>query len=78
MPSSSSGNFPFPRRCLSQSIRINGAQIPVRMNAAATPNAASTPNDLSAAMSEVKFAANADIVVKEVNMIALPTLDNDE
>ncbi len=52
--------------------------MPVRINAAATPNAASTPNDLSAAMSEVKFAANADIVVKDVNMIALPTLDNDE
>ncbi len=77
MPSSSSGNFPFSRRYLSQSILISGAQIPVRMKAAATPSAASTPNERRAAISEVKFAANADMVVNDVSIIALPTLDRE-
>ena len=52
----------------------NGAQIPVSKNAARTPNAASIPNDLRAAISLNRFAENAAIVVSEVSIIALPTL----
>ena len=51
-----------------------GAQIPVSRNAASTPNAASIPKDLKAATSLNRLAENAAMVVKEVSMIALPTL----
>ena len=55
--------------------RIKGAQRPVRMNAASTPSAASMPKDRKAAMSLNRFAANADMVVSEVSVMARPTLE---
>ena len=50
-----------------------GTQSPVRRKAARIPIAASTPNDLSAAISENRFAENAAMVVIDVRRIALPT-----
>ena len=44
------------------------------MKAAPTPNPASIPKDLNAAIPEVRLAINATIVVIEVNRIAFPTL----
>ena len=54
--------------------RINGTHKPVNKKAANIPKAASTPNERSAATSLNKLAANADIVVSEVSIIARPTL----
>ena len=51
----------------------SGAHKPVSKNAANTPKAASTPNDLNAATSLKRFAENAAIVVSDVSMIARPT-----
>ena len=54
--------------------RISGTQSPVNKNAARIPKAASTPKERNAATSLNRLAANADIVVSEVSMIARPTL----
>ena len=53
--------------------RIIGTHKPVSKNAEKIPNAASTPNDRSTAISLKRFAANAAIVVTEVRQIARPT-----
>ena len=70
-------NLPFFSSHKSASIRNNGTQSPVSKKAAATPNPASIPNDLNAAISDVKFARNATMVVDDVSKIALPTREID-
>ena len=78
LPVVSSGNLPRFSKNKSQSILMIGAHNPVRMNAAPTPSAASMPKERSAAISEVRLAAKAAIVVKEVSIIARPTREIDE
>ena len=51
-----------------------GTHNPVRKKAHITPIPASIPNDLRAAILDVRFAENATIVVTEVSMTARPTL----
>ena len=71
---SSCNRFRFCNQ-VSMSKRIRGAHNPVRMNAEATPSAASSPKERRAGMLDVKLAAKAAMVVKEVNMMARPTLE---
>ena len=73
IPSLSSPNLPLDCIHSSTSYLTKGTQIPVRMNADSTPNPASIPKERSAAISEVRLARNATIVVVEVSMIARPT-----
>ena len=70
------GTVSLPFLCIhsSNETRTRGAHNPVSKNAANTPKAASIPNDLRAATSLNRFAANAAIVVRVVSIIALPTL----
>ena len=73
IPSLSSSNLPLDSIHSSTSCLTSGTHIPVRMKAERTPNPASMPNERNAAISEVRLARNATIVVVEVSMIARPT-----
>ena len=56
------------------SILVRGTQSPVKKKAHITPIPASIPNDLNAAILEVRFAEKATMVVTEVSITASPTL----
>ena len=58
----------------SMSILDRGTQSPVKKKAHMTPIPASIPNDLNAAILEVRFAEKATMVVTEVSITASPTL----
>ena len=69
----------FLARLSSQSstlTRIKGAHNPVNRNAARIPRAASIPKERRAAISLKRFAAKADIVVRDVSVMARPTRDS--
>ena len=71
---SSSMSLPLESSHSSTSILVKGTQSPVKKNAHITPIPASIPNDLNAAILEVRFAEKATIVVTEVSITASPTL----
>ena len=56
--------------------RMRGDHIPVNKKAAKIPKAASIPKERRAAMSLKRLAAKAAIVVMDVRVIALPTLES--